>query len=168
MSDATSGTSTAGGSTRRKPFNPAPLVGGPIDEVVGPAVPATRLDTANAQRRPPVIDGVSPSTVEAIQSSAESGSEPAAGDEKVDLTAGSSMNLKSPSGRWKTPRDVMELIAQANTLATGVLNGEVPLSVARTYASVGRTVAALVKSEIERRRYLDRPTLDFPNEEVIE
>jgi hypothetical protein len=60
----------------------------------------------------------------------------------------------------------MELVAQANLLATQVLNGEVPLVVARTYASVGRTIAGLLKAEIDRRRFVDGDAITFPNKEV--
>lgn len=168
MSAATSDISTAGGSTSRKASRSAPSAASRTDAAVGPARPVIRRNTENAQALLSHIDAQSPDIDEITLNSAESGFEPAAGAEKVDLTGGSSTNSRVPSGRWKTPHNVMELIAQANTLATGVLNGEVPLVVARTYASVGRTVAALVKSEIERRRYLDAPALDFPNEEVIE
>ncbi len=173
MSDATSDTSTARGSTRRKESSPAPRAGGPIDEVVGPARLAIRpgIDTT------PVLgprDGhdIGPSplpTPRPILNFDASGSEPAPGAGKASPNSDErSLNYRASPGRWKTPHDIMELAAQANVLATQLLNGEASPPIVRSYAAVTRTIAQLLKAEIERRRWIDGPELTLPNEEVIE
>lgn len=67
--------------------------------------------------------------------------------------------------RWKQPRNAREFAAQANAVATMVLNGEMNLDAARTYSSVARTVAQALSSEVSRSRFLQaEPSLELPGE----
>lgn len=163
MNDATLDTSTVQSpTTTSRPNGRARSASGPTDEAVGPARPATSGPTAptvkfgRATSRPFVrIPGLD-------LTSDESGSESAAGAVR-DVPIGDSSSISSPpSGHWNEPQSIMELIAQANAVATLVLNSEIPIVTARTYASVGRTVAGLLKAEIDRRRFVDGPDIDFP------
>jgi hypothetical protein len=44
----------------------------------------------------------------------------------------------------------MEFAAQANAVATLLLNGEIDVDTARTYSSVARTVAQAMSTEVSR------------------
>jgi hypothetical protein len=46
----------------------------------------------------------------------------------------------------------MTFAAQANRLATMLLNGEVDFETARTYAAVARTIAQAMNTEVNRAR----------------
>lgn len=59
-----------------------------------------------------------------------------------------------PSPRWKTPRTAREFAAQANQVATMILNGEIDLDTARVYVSAGRTSAQMLTAEVQRSRFL--------------
>ena len=70
--------------------------------------------------------------------------------------------------RWRQPRNVREFAAQANAVATMVLNGTMDLESARAYSSVARTVAQAMSTEVSRSRFLQsEPSLDLP-EDVFE
>ena len=56
------------------------------------------------------------------------------------------------TGHWAEPIDPMTFAAQANAVATGVLNGTIDLDTARTYAAVARTVAQAMNTEVNRAR----------------
>jgi len=56
------------------------------------------------------------------------------------------------TGHWAVPVDPMTFAYQANKVATAILNGEIDLDVARTYASVARTVAQAMNTEVNRAR----------------
>lgn len=59
----------------------------------------------------------------------------------------------------------MAFAAQANRVATMVLNGEIDLEVARTYSSMARTVAQAMSTEVSRARFVrTQPTLDLTDE----
>jgi hypothetical protein len=48
----------------------------------------------------------------------------------------------------------MEFAAQANAVATMVLNGDIELEMARTYSAVARTVAQAMSTEVSRARFI--------------
>jgi hypothetical protein len=48
----------------------------------------------------------------------------------------------------------MEFAAQANAVATLLLNGEIDVDVARTYSAVARTVAQAMSTEVSRARFV--------------
>ena len=56
--------------------------------------------------------------------------------------------------RWRSPRSAMEFAAQANAVATMVLNGDLDLETARTYSAVARTVAQAMSTEVSRARFI--------------
>ena len=60
---------------------------------------------------------------------------------------------------------IREFAAQANAVATMVLNGTMDLDAARTYSSVARTVAQAMSTEVSRSRFLaTEPSLDIPQD----
>jgi hypothetical protein len=64
---------------------------------------------------------------------------------------------------------VRAFAAQANAVATMVLNGEMDLESARVYSAVARTVAQSMSTEVTRSRFLQtEPDLDIPTDEVFE
>ncbi len=64
--------------------------------------------------------------------------------------------------RWRQPRNVREFAAQANAVATMVLNGNIELEAARAYSSVARTVAQAMSTEVSRSRFIrSEPSLDL-------
>ena len=48
----------------------------------------------------------------------------------------------------------MEFAAQANAVATMVLNGDLDVDTARTYSAVARTVAQAMSTEVSRARFI--------------
>jgi hypothetical protein len=72
--------------------------------------------------------------------------------------------MSKPSGepsrpskrRWHKPKNVKEFAAQANEIATLVLNGEIDMETARGYASLARVVTQSVSIEVNRARLLKR------------
>ena len=60
----------------------------------------------------------------------------------------------SSTRRWRSPRSAMEFAAQANAVATMVLNGDIELETARTYSAVARTVAQAMSTEVSRARFV--------------
>lgn len=69
------------------------------------------------------------------------------------------------SKRWRSPGSAMAFAAQANMVATLVLNGEIDLDTARTYASVARTVAQAMSTEVSRARFVQSiPQLDLSSD----
>jgi len=67
---------------------------------------------------------------------------------------------------FRQPRNVREFAAQANRVATSILNGEIDLDTARAYSAVARTVAQAVTAQTVHARFLKtKPDLDFPEED---
>ena len=59
----------------------------------------------------------------------------------------------------------MEFAAQANAVATMVLNGDLDLETARTYSAVARTVAQAMSTEVSRSRFVQsEPSLTLDPE----
>lgn len=59
-----------------------------------------------------------------------------------------------PAGRWKQPATLSQFAAQANAVATRVLNGEVPIELARSYSGLARTVSQAVSAQIVAARLM--------------
>lgn len=55
---------------------------------------------------------------------------------------------------WRQPKTVREFAAQANAVATLVLNGQIDLDKAKTYAALSRVVAQTISTEVTRSRFL--------------
>ena len=53
---------------------------------------------------------------------------------------------------WGEPVDPMSFASQANAVATAILNGTIDLDTAKAYASVARTVAQAMNTEVNRAR----------------
>jgi hypothetical protein len=87
-----------------------------------------------------------------------------------DSTFPTSKTSDEPSSdsmrRWKRPDSVREFAAQANTVATSLLNGEMNLDVARTYSSLARGIAQMMSIEVTRARFLKtEPILEFDDDD---
>jgi hypothetical protein len=68
--------------------------------------------------------------------------------------------------RWHKPKDAAGFAAQANRVATMILNGELDLDTARTYSGVARTMAQVLSAEVYRARFLqEAPNLTLEDEE---
>lgn len=63
---------------------------------------------------------------------------------------------KPSNKRYRKPRTIREFAAQANEIATLVLNGEIDLETARNYASLARVVSQTASIEVTRARFLKR------------
>lgn len=65
-------------------------------------------------------------------------------------------NSEKPSSgsTWSQPKDIKQLAAQANKVATMLLNNNIDLEVARSYSAIIRTVAQAVTAETQRARFL--------------
>lgn len=70
---------------------------------------------------------------------------------KSTNSAGQSKGLKE---HWNTPSSVREFAAQANQVATMVLNGDIDKETARTYSALARVVAQATSIEVTRARFL--------------
>jgi hypothetical protein len=71
--------------------------------------------------------------------------------------------------RWRTPRNAREFAAQANRVATMVLNGEIDPEAARLYSGVARTMVQALSSEVTRARFVkEEPDLALDESEMFE
>jgi hypothetical protein len=60
------------------------------------------------------------------------------------------------------PGTVREFASQVNSVATSVLNGQMDIDEARTYASLARVISQTVSAEVTRARFLKQePDLTF-------
>lgn len=87
-------------------------------------------------------------------------------------TSPTSKNSDEPSSgstrRWRQPRNVREFAAQANAVATMVLNGDMPTDTARTYSSVARTVAQAMSTEVSKARFVKQEPQLTLSENIFE
>jgi hypothetical protein len=95
-------------------------------------------------------------------STAPSGAARARTSRSAKLSTSSEQPIVDSAGHWDTPADLLALAGQANALATQVLNGEANLAMAREYARVTATIASLLRTEIERRRFVGGDPIRFP------
>lgn len=84
-------------------------------------------------------------------------------DEQPLSTSESSEKPSNDSSKlWKAPKNIKEFAAQANLVATQVLNGEIDIDTARTYSAIARTVAQAVNTELGKARITQQePDTDF-------
>lgn len=71
--------------------------------------------------------------------------------------------------RWPVPKSARDVAAQANLVATLVLNGDLSLEHGRVYASTARLVAQALTVELSRARLSDNVpdlSLDYATEEA--
>lgn len=67
---------------------------------------------------------------------------------------------------WRQPTNIKQLAAQANNIATKVLNGGIDLETAKLYVSLARVVAHATSLEVTRGRFLkEMPDLDLAEDE---
>lgn len=60
--------------------------------------------------------------------------------------------------RFKQPTTPLQLAAQANAVATALLNGTIDLEVARAYGTIARTSAQAMGIEVQTGRFLKTPS----------
>lgn len=64
--------------------------------------------------------------------------------------------------RWHTPEDVRQFAAQANKVATMILNGEIDIETARAYSSLARVVSQSASIQVTKARFLkEEPDLNL-------
>jgi len=75
-----------------------------------------------------------------------------------------SRTSEPPSSSWRPPSNAREFAGQANAVATMLLNGQLDMELARTYANLARTVAQAMSTEVTRARFLETlPDLTLPD-----
>lgn len=148
---------------------------------VVPASVAPATSDSGARRRragarpstlPPDTTGSSPLPPRDAPDDADTSTPTSSGSASESLTSKSSgLSSTSSTKRSRRPRTVKALAAQVAALATDVLNGDVTgdqLESVRVYASLVRTAAQLITSEVTRARFVrETPdlTLEDPDEE---
>lgn len=142
----------------------------PIDEAVRHALDVTAAPTT---RRPVVRRRSSERTLPTqpeTQPSENSGSTTGrrASASESPTSKNSDEPVKGSKKHWRQPKTVREFAAQANAVATLILNGDIDEAPARQYTAIARTVAQAMSIEVARSRFLkEMPDLDF-GEEVWE
>lgn len=142
----------------------AATAGDPPERVDFNAHAATRDATARRQRASAPTTTPSSDTTDGTVTSTSSGdtdgSDPSATGTPNSET--SSERSRLSTRHWDEPDGPMSFAAQANQVATAILNGEIEIEVARTYASVARTVAQAMNTEVNRARlYETIPDLEL-------
>lgn len=89
------------------------------------------------------------------------------GSDSTSLISKPSARRSSASTkRWRKPRNVREFAAQANEVATMMLNGDLDIDTARAYSSIARGIAQMMSINVTRARFLKtEPVLDFDDDE---
>lgn len=82
--------------------------------------------------------------------------EPAPATPSTPMSMPSEEQSSTSNKRYRKPRTIREFAAQANEIATLVLNGEIDLETARNYASLARVVSQTASIEVTRARFLKR------------
>lgn len=68
--------------------------------------------------------------------------------------------------RWRRPKNVREFAAQANSVATMMLNGDLDIDTARAYSSIARGIAQMMSINVTRARFLKtEPILEFDQDD---
>lgn len=132
------------------------------------ALHATSASGERTRKSAPPTGRAWPGTTEPTPTSAVSGSvlgrsDPAAGSPILPPSGEPSVASTRP---YRLPANVREFAAQANMVATDILNGKIDLETARAYSSVARTVAQAITAETTHARFLKTaPDLRFPDME---
>lgn len=66
----------------------------------------------------------------------------------------SGKRTSSSSKSWRQPADAKELAAQTNMVATMLLNNEIDIDTARTYAALTRVIAQVLSVTVTRARFV--------------
>ena len=89
------------------------------------------------------------------------------GDEKPSSTSrrrskNSEEQSSTSKQHWPMPRNVRQFAAQANAIATMLLNDQIDVMVAKTYAGIARVVTQAASIEVARSRFLkEEPDLSL-------
>lgn len=129
---------------------------------------ATNERTEETQNGDDSMPSESPTTNNGIQTSEDGGFVPTGYE-----WARSSRTFRpsdAPSSastkRWRKPRNVREFAAQANEVATMMLNGDLDIDTARAYSSIARGIAQMMSINVTRARFLKtEPVLDFEEDD---
>lgn len=129
--------------------------GRPNEEESDPWLPVRRPSPDDSTTPPGEPSDVSGSTPGRSESDSESLNSPP-----------SEPPSRPSTPRYKRPTNALEFAAQANRVATAVLNGEINVDTARTYSAIARTVAQALSTEVVRSRFLHTaPDLSFPEDD---
>lgn len=113
--------------------------------------------TSGESRSTPKPTGRSASSGSTTTASASAGTTP--------TSPASEPPSSESSKQWRKPRDAKSFAAQANEVATLILNGAIDLDVARAYSGVARTMAQVLSAEVYRARFLQQePNLSLEDE----
>jgi hypothetical protein len=107
---------------------------------------------ADKPAEPPIVSGSGETSGTATGEPLEGGST----SSSPKMSKPSEGPSKPSKRRWQRPKNVKEFAAQANEIATLVLNGEIDMETARGYASLARVVTQSVSIEVNRARLLKR------------
>ena len=138
-----------------------------VDQPVpGAANAPAAISADTAQPSPVAADTTTPSSGITTGTPTSISDGPVDGDSGPDGGSPTSKPSAPPSTlstrRWRSPRSAMEFAAQANAVATMVLNGDIDLDKARTYSAVARTVAQAMSTEVSRARFVQsEPSLSL-------
>lgn len=137
--------------------------------VATPAAIARRQTAGTTAMRPSRRRSGDSATIPPGELSASAGStatknEPVS-ESRPSATSGEPSSTSSR--RWRKPSNVRGLAGQINEVATLVLNGEINMDTARTYATLARTVAQAMSLEVTRSRFLkEMPDLSIEEDEL--
>lgn len=146
----------------------APPVGGRTIGLPQDAQPVIKEPTGLTPNGEPLILNGSRRTKRQIPISDADGSKTteSASDNESLTSRPSAKPSTALKRRWKRPRNVREFAAQANAVATMLLNGDLDIDTARTYSSLARGVAQMMSINVTRARFLkEEPVLDFDEDE---
>ena len=138
------------------------------NEGAAPAQDVINTNTASGRRLARVIAAQSRRIKNATPSSDSSGSTTTspASVGTTPISKPSGLPSSGSTEHWPVPKNARQFAAQANRVATLILNNEIELEVARTYSAVARTAAQMLTAEVQRARYRQlEPNLSLEWEE---
>lgn len=128
-------------------------------QVVGNAAPATcgvtdKPTPAEKRLRRRIAAGKSAQLAKNTSESTAAPGDSASTSTSTPTSNSSAEPSRPLKKRWQTPKNVREFAGQANQITTMLLNGEIDLETARTYASLARVVSQTCSIEVTRSRFL--------------
>lgn len=132
----------------------------------GRALHATRKDIALPPLVKPLVGEQPESGTESIRVRGRTSSA-AIASAINQMSLPKSSNSGQQSTAWVRPRTVRQLAAQANLVATKLLNGEIDPETARVYAEITKIIAQAVNAEVARARSMHQtPDLSLSNDRI--
>lgn len=124
------------------------------------AAPADERESARRTILKRVLRELPAETIDALVADGTIARPPGSAPDAVSVFVGSDLPISSKPGspsrdsrtRWNKPSSAALLAAQANDVATRVLNGDIELDVAARYASTARVAVSAMNIEVQRAR----------------